>query len=168
MFLDVGANFGLSVASFRLYNTRMKIISFEPLPWMEPPLRFLKEREGDLFDYHIVALGRHDGAMTIEVPVVGDTPNFFRASGDLGKFSIPKIRENVRKSLQLTGHVDVVPITVPVSRLDAFDLHPSIIKIDVEGLEWDVLVGGQETINACKPVVFLELSTISLPMVDCI
>jgi FkbM family methyltransferase len=33
---------------------------------------------------------------------------------------------------------------------------PSFIKIDVEGMERDVLIGGQVTISRCKPILFVE------------
>ena len=45
--------------------------------------------------------------------------------------------------------VDVVP-------LDDMDIRPDFIKIDVEGLEAEVLAGGLRTIMNHRPVIFLE------------
>lgn len=42
LFLDVGANSGMSALSFRIYNRRMPILSVEANPYLEPDLRFLK------------------------------------------------------------------------------------------------------------------------------
>jgi len=54
VFLDIGASIGLSVASFRLFNPRGKVISFEPCPWLEPALSWLKKEEDDRFNYFMV------------------------------------------------------------------------------------------------------------------
>ena len=43
--------------------------------------------------------------------------------------------------------------------LDSLSLHPTVIKIDVEGAEYDVLVGGQKTLSRIKPLLLLELHT---------
>jgi hypothetical protein len=36
-------------------------------------------------------------------------------------------------------------------------LHPSLLKMDVEGSEFDVLTGAKETINRCRPDLLIEL-----------
>lgn len=45
---------------------------------------------------------------------------------------------------------------VPVVPLDQFGLSPSLIKIDVEGMECDVLEGAIKTIERCRPYLFCE------------
>jgi len=48
-------------------------------------------------------------------------------------------------------------ITVPVKRLDDFDLtEVDFLKMDVEGFEYFVLQGGERTIRSCKPTVMIE------------
>lgn len=46
---------------------------------------------------------------------------------------------------------------VSMERLDSFNLKPSILKIDVEGFELDVLEGARETIKKYKPRIILEV-----------
>lgn len=46
--------------------------------------------------------------------------------------------------------------SVPVITLDSFGLRPDFIKIDVEGMELDVLLGAETTIRAHHPVVMFE------------
>jgi FkbM family methyltransferase len=47
---------------------------------------------------------------------------------------------------------------IPIKTLDSFKLNNiSIIKIDVEGHELNVLKGAEKTINRCKPVLVLEV-----------
>jgi FkbM family methyltransferase len=44
----------------------------------------------------------------------------------------------------------------PVITLDSLNLAPDFLKIDVEGMEWHVLMGGQRTIQQHKPVIIFE------------
>ena len=46
---------------------------------------------------------------------------------------------------------------ITVKTLDSFKLHPTILKIDVEGFELDVLGGAKETIMGEKPKIILEV-----------
>lgn len=39
---------------------------------------------------------------------------------------------------------------------DAFSISPSLIKIDVEGMEADVIRGAKGTIERCKPILYVE------------
>ena len=41
--------------------------------------------------------------------------------------------------------------------MDSLELAPSVIKIDVEGNELNVLLGSLETIRRAKPVIVIEL-----------
>lgn len=48
---------------------------------------------------------------------------------------------------------------IPVRRLDdkiPFDRHVALLKVDVEGMEAEVLRGGLETIKRCRPVIYAE------------
>ena len=46
-------------------------------------------------------------------------------------------------------------------RMDTFcllnDIQPDVIKIDTEGYEYNILLGGKETITTYKPIMFIEL-----------
>ena len=45
---------------------------------------------------------------------------------------------------------------IPIRTLDSYNLNTQFIKIDVEGMETDVLKGSVNTINKCKPVMYIE------------
>jgi len=45
---------------------------------------------------------------------------------------------------------------VQARTLDSFDLNVTVLKIDVEGHEVQVLKGAERTIKRCKPVIFVE------------
>ncbi len=56
-------------------------------------------------------------------------------------------------------HVDIEQITVETGLLDQFipdDLRIDLVKIDVEGAEFKVMMGGVKTFRRCKPVVIFE------------
>lgn len=48
------------------------------------------------------------------------------------------------------------PGNIPVITVDSLQLSPSFIKIDVEGMEYQVLKGARETLKRSKPVVIIE------------
>lgn len=55
--------------------------------------------------------------------------------------------------------------TVPLTTGDAIcqDLHPQLLKIDVEGAELRVLAGFEATIARCRPVLFIEIWNDNIP-----
>lgn len=155
LFLDVGANAGMSALSFRIYNRRMPILSVEANPHHEPELRFLK-RWLRAFDYRIVAAGEAAGTLRLHVPL-------FRGVPLTGEASVLEDRRQdltwwARKHLGRgdAGTFEFEDVAVPAVRLDDLNLDPSIVKIDVEGFELSVLRGLEHTISRCRPVLLLE------------
>lgn len=54
--------------------------------------------------------------------------------------------------------VEYEKVPVKIKTLDSYNLQDvDIIKIDVEGFEYDVLLGATDTIERCKPVVQVEM-----------
>jgi len=47
-------------------------------------------------------------------------------------------------------------ITIDIKTLDSFNLQPDFIKIDVEGFEYQVLLGSATTINTHRPILLIE------------
>lgn len=71
-------------------------------------------------------------------------------------------RCSMRDGPENTGQRHCVPgEDVPVIPLDALGLHPDFVKIDVEGMERDVLLGGADTIRNFRPVVMIEENGLS-------
>jgi hypothetical protein len=52
---------------------------------------------------------------------------------------------------------DVGADAVQLHPLDSFGLAPDVMKIDVEGSEFDVVAGALGTIRAHRPAIFVEL-----------
>ena len=141
--IDVGANLGeYSLLAARAAGPDGAVIAVEPNPEMVQ--RILHNAAlSRVANLRIVplALGSSDGIGTLSVP--GDLP----ALGSLG------VRD--------TGDGRVTRYQVKVKPLDevltAEELRRlSVVKVDVEGWEHDVFVGGRRTLTRSKPVVFYE------------
>lgn len=73
------------------------------------------------------------------------------AIGDkAGRCSMKHGTENTGQRHVVSGD-DTEVITI-----DSLGLAPDFIKLDVEGMEYLALKGGEETIKRCKPVIMLE------------
>lgn len=156
LFLDVGANSGESVLSFRLFNRTAPILSIEPNPYHQPDLEFLKHWIGD-FDYLLCGAGDTSGWTTIYVPVYRDLPltgeaSFYREQALANYW----LQEQV--GAQGPDAVRLHEVSVEVKRLDDLTLRPRFIKIDVQGFESKVVAGLRQTIAECRPVLLLERS----------
>jgi FkbM family methyltransferase len=154
IFLDVGANSGMSALSFRLY-ARNPILSVEPNPYHEPDLRLLKRLLRN-YDYLICAAGSQPATHRLYVPVYRGTPLTTEAS---------LLPDNVADSVSLRarlgsrmddGHFEIREVDVPVKRLDELGLRPGFVKLDVQGAELDVLRGLGDTIERHRPVLLIE------------
>ncbi len=78
--------------------------------------------------------------------------------GEIGSIEIPEIdyrRSENFGAISLQG--DCRGERVPMMTLDSLELDRCrLIKIDVEGMEFEVLLGARETLEKCKPFLYLE------------
>ena len=65
IFLDVGANAGMSALSFRVFRPDVPIFSVEPNPFHGPDLEFLKRRVLRDFDYKLIGAGAEPHVLTL-------------------------------------------------------------------------------------------------------
>ena len=147
--LDVGANIGLMSVPVLASNSGVKLVSYEPSP---DTLRFLaRTRQGSAFADRWEVVGK----------AVGAAPG-------ISKFSLGPVELGVFDSLKSTGRaavsrvvdVDVTTIDAEWHRLGRPDV--SVIKIDVEGAEYEVLQGATECIDRCRPAVVAEWSPLNI------
>lgn len=154
LFLDVGANNGLSALGFRHLIPQYRILSIEANRFHEPSLSRLKQKLKG-FDYLISAAGHEDSEFILYTAMYGDMMLHTGASLNL---------EYLKKGLE--GHFPKYVVkrltykeqVVKVIKLDALRIKPDIIKTDAEGFDFEVLVGLRETISACRPSVLVEYS----------
>jgi FkbM family methyltransferase len=155
VFLDVGANAGMSAFSFRIYNKTAPIVSVEPNPFHEPDLRFAA-RFVRPFRYELCAAGAEPGELTLHVPTYRGVPLTAEAS---------LLAEQVRTSTSLRRHLGdrmdsedfaIVARTVPVRPLDSLGLDVAFAKLDVQGYEHQALLGLTQTLARCRPILLVE------------
>jgi FkbM family methyltransferase len=154
LFLDVGANDGVSALSFRQIDKqrRYDILSIEPSRLHEPSLARIKRRDAG-FDYRLVAAGDTTASLELFTPIYKSAPLHTAASLSLEQaqytmatYMPGHVARNVRYEQQ----------TVQVIPLDDLNLAPGMIKIDAEGFDDKVLRGLNRTIDECRPYILIE------------
>ena len=134
--LDIGANVGC--IGMALEHAGHEVISFEPQPEIYKLLN--GNVKGTCYNY---GLGSAEAVLQMPKVAYSDKGNF----GGLG------IGEK-----SIYGNIDV-----EVRTLDSFGFeNVGFIKIDVEGFEREVLMGGIQTILKSKPILYIEDDRIPL------
>ena len=152
--LDVGANSGQYAAELREGGYEGRLISFEPL---SAPFQTLSKFAGKHGDHKClqIALGAADRTAEINV------------SENLASSSLLKVSDECVTACQAARRVGGE--TISVRRLDALRgelVNPSDrihLKLDTQGTERDVLLGGTETL---RQVVSLEIELSLIPLYD--
>ncbi|MCZ6767138.1 MAG: FkbM family methyltransferase, partial [bacterium] len=135
--VEAGANIGShTVRLAQLVGEAGRVHAFEPQRVVFQTLCANVALNGlpNVFSHH-AALGKESGQVIVPALDYGSENNF----GGLG----------------LGGYSRGEP--VPVETIDGLQLSScSFIKIDVEGMEWDVVHGARETIAQHRPVLYVE------------
>ena len=147
---DVGANIGQSVLSFKSIYPNCKITAFEPNPaCCEQLERICSWFSGDVI-IKTVGLGKSDNVTSFFVPIL----NGFEILQE-GSFDKRIFTQNSTK-IRIGGEFEVAEKLLQISTIDKNMGSPDIIKIDVQGLEYDVVLGAVQTIERCRPVFIIE------------
>jgi FkbM family methyltransferase len=138
-FLDIGANIGFYSILFAMESEESEVHAFEPL---QKNVARMKHNIGlndvTSIQLHEFALSDEDGTADLKV-----------SDGNLGETSI--ISNPVSSESNRLVETDT-------KRLDALAIEtPDLVKIDVEGAEYQVLEGGRECLSEHKPEILLEL-----------
>ena len=154
LFLDVGANNGMTAAGFRHLNTAYRILSVEANRHHEPALRRLKGRIQD-FDYMISAVGRDPGELRLITPTYKGIPIHTHTSSSRDYLDVSLRRDFTPKVVDRIIYDEQVVETITI---DSLNLNPDIVKIDVEGGDYEVLLGMTQTISRCRPFIMIEFT----------
>ena len=139
---DVGANYGY----FTLIAAERarRVVAFEPAASVYSVLQQnVARNELTNVDLFPLALGAESGTRRLTL---------YSSSGN-NSFALPP---DIWTHLTIEGFDDVSVRTldemIPEEGLPA----PDILKIDVEGAEWDVLLGSRRTLETSRPLIILE------------
>jgi FkbM family methyltransferase len=158
VFLDVGANAGMSALSYRIFQRRGPILSVEPNPFHAGDLDFTR-RVVRRMDYRLWAAGDTDGTIDLFVPIYRGVPLTTEAAVDR---SAVEASSSLRARLgpRMDGEdFRIEQRTVEVHRLDELALDPAFVKLDVQGHDYPALQGLSETIARSRPVLMIESAT---------
>ena len=145
--LDIGGNIGRFSKTMEFLFPDAKIIAFEPLPSCYSKMEKLMNGYKNFQSYNI-GLGSAPSELEMEESS-HDPSSSFLPMADLHKDAFPKASTNTKK-------------TVQVKRLDDLESELDIrgnlmIKVDVQGFEKEVLLGGINVFSKAK-FLLLELS----------
>lgn len=140
-FLDCGAHIGLfSVVGSKIVGDKGRVISFEPMP----STRKILEK---------TVLINNCSNITIRPEAISDKP------GEADFFDTGNLASNANSLIKQDRHHG--NIKVPITTLDKvreeMNLKVDCIKIDVEGAEYNLLLGAEKTIKEDRPKIFLSL-----------
>jgi FkbM family methyltransferase len=143
---DVGANVGLYTLYFgREVGPEGAVIAFEPVPGTYSKLKTNVAING-MVNVHALNLGVAAGSGETEMAVTGDT----------GRATM-----QAKIGQEALAHSGASTVKVRVDSLDnqvAAGLPaPDFVKIDVEGMEYDVLKGMTNVIRAYRPELLIEI-----------
>jgi FkbM family methyltransferase len=145
--LDIGANLGtLTIPLARAVGDRGRVLAFEPQTFIYRLLRanIAVNNLAGVVSSHRFGVG--DAAGYIDAPIFD-----YAAVNNFGGFDISL------KSFSAQP-VRILPWdTVPQVTVDDLDLKAcALIKIDVEGMEPDVIAGAARTIARFRPILYVE------------
>ena len=154
LFLDVGANDGISALSFRRFSKSYRILSLEPNALLEPALKKLKASDPH-FDYRMIGAGSVAGRMKFFVPVYRNIVLHTFTSNNQDH-----ILAAIEKSFgpSIANDVTIEAFDCDIIPVDSLDINPSVIKIDAEGFDYDVIEGLKTTIGRSRPFIMIEIS----------
>jgi FkbM family methyltransferase len=131
--IDIGANAGIYSVS-----APCKVWAFEPAPQAyDMALSNIELNNRKDISLKKLALSNREGLSTLFI------------SQQSGCSSLKEFKQSIEKVEVLTTTLDLF--------VEKFGIHPTFIKIDVEGHEAAVLSGAEKTIRRYKPTLMVEL-----------
>ena len=160
LFLDIGANDGVSALSFRSINSTYSILSLEPNPLHRKSLERLRGRIHG-FEFRLCAAGDHPDTVVLSMPTYKGIPNHS------GAFCDPEQQKVFEAEFppRIARQFKYVKQSVPVIPVDDLHVSPTVVKIDAEGYELRIIRGMEETIRRCRPILMVENNPLTVESV---
>ena len=146
VFLDVGSHFGLwSVYAAGIVGRTGKVFAFEPSP------AFAVLRENAALNSPVQAFNMGLGAQDSEATF------FDQGMASSGSFvnEVTRINEKFQSTVPIGGNkVKIRTLDTLVAELG---VRPDLIKVDVEGFEFEVVRGAENVLRNIRPVMLIEI-----------
>lgn len=152
LFLDIGANNGMTAAGFRRINEGYDILSIEANVHHRAALERLRATL-TRFEYRNLGAGSARDRFKLYTPMYKGIPIHTHTSTSMEYLHASLGRDFSAKVVRQITYDEQVVTVVP---LDELQLAPSIIKVDVEGADFHVLLGLRATIEKHRPHVMIE------------
>jgi FkbM family methyltransferase len=152
VFVDIGANRGDAIQSILIKKPDAKVVAFEPNELLVNKIR--REFGADnRVTVHNCGLGSVEESFPLFIPFY----NNYMFDG-LASFKRENAESWLRKRLFnfKEEKLEIKEMVCKVDRLDNFGLAPKFLKIDVQGFEYEVLVGAMETLKRHRPIILME------------
>jgi len=135
--IEVGANIGAhTVLLARLAGKMGAVLAFEPQPVLFQTL-CANLALNNIVNVRPERFGLGNKTQVLHIPVLD-----YGSKHDFGALSLDLVDEG---------------IAIPIKRLDSFNIQScAFIKIDVEGMESEVIEGGANTIYSLRPILYVE------------
>lgn len=136
--LDAGANIGNHCIYFSKIGEAKAVYSFEP----------------QCSVYNILS-------KNVEMNDINDRVTLFRKGlgerGSFGRISNSEMHNLGAGKLEVQPEESPVGGAIEIVTVDSLDIAFDFLKIDVEGMAFDVLSGAKDTISSHKPVIWVEM-----------
>jgi FkbM family methyltransferase len=153
VYLDVGGNRGFAIDAILMNKNKCRIYSFEPNHILAEKMkkRFKKNPRVEIYNW---GLGNKEGEFTLYVPVYRGY-EFSGLASFIKEHAKSWLKDNNlyfynEKLLKISEHKCVI------KKLDDLELDPFFIKLDVQGYEYQVLLGGKNMIKHAQPILLIE------------
>ena len=141
LFIDAGAHCGMwTLQASKYYNS---VIAIEPTPKTAKSLR-TNLRANGIRNAQVIQAALTDGE--------GFRAFWTWPDGPMGN---SLYHEPVTYTADYGWGRD--PSLIRTITIDSLNVNPTMIKLDVEGAEYDAIKGGLKTISRCHPTIFVEI-----------
>lgn len=149
LFLDIGTNRGEAIQSILMRVPSADIIGFEPNPIIHAKTTKVFPQV-KIFNF---GLGNQLLSGSLYVPFY----NNYMFDG-LASFKENEARDFLETRLFFYNKkkLELKKANCEIRRLDDLALNPFFMKIDVQGFEYEVLMGAQKTLDQNKPILLIE------------